>query len=485
MMIAKDGRCFMDKFAVKTDKTVYKEWEDRIERAATTASSLEAEQDSGNINRTQFMATLNEPLPQGTRSGSGPRYALTVNPTVYASCVKQFWTIAKVKKVNDQEHIQALVDKHKVIITEESIIHDLKFDDAEVEGMAKHTEIYVISSHTKKVFANMRRQGQGFSRNVTLLFETMMVNAHKEVGEGSGLHTDSHYTPTDTQPSSSKSQKKIKPKRKQRQAAKVYSPGSEIPIEEIIPTLSNDPLPSAKEIAKLKKRVKKIEKRRKSRPAGLKRLKKGRMHDADMFGVDDLKGNEVIVDVREKIVEKEVSTPDPVTTAGEVLTAASVEDSVAPTIATTVDVDDELTLAKTLIAIKATKPKVISTAITTPRAKENMEECLKKTQAKVNECSSKRARQELEQESAKKQKLAEQEQAKVAEDDTTELKRCLEIVLEDDNDVAIEATPLSSKSTTIFMVMWNVRLQVDYEVEMAYDLLRLIRRQINEGYKPQ
>ncbi|GJY85719.1 hypothetical protein Tco_0499745 [Tanacetum coccineum] len=42
-------------------ETVYKEWEDKMERAATTASSLEAEQDSGNINRTQSMATLNEP----------------------------------------------------------------------------------------------------------------------------------------------------------------------------------------------------------------------------------------------------------------------------------------------------------------------------------------------------------------------------------------------------------------------------------------
>ncbi|GJV16694.1 putative ribonuclease H-like domain-containing protein [Tanacetum coccineum] len=45
------------------DETVYKEWEDRMERAATTASSLEAEQDSGNINRTQSMVTLNESLP--------------------------------------------------------------------------------------------------------------------------------------------------------------------------------------------------------------------------------------------------------------------------------------------------------------------------------------------------------------------------------------------------------------------------------------
>ncbi|GKB31756.1 putative ribonuclease H-like domain-containing protein [Tanacetum coccineum] len=52
---------------------VIKEWEDRMERAATTASSLEAEQDSGNINRTQSMETLNESFPQGTGSGSGPR----------------------------------------------------------------------------------------------------------------------------------------------------------------------------------------------------------------------------------------------------------------------------------------------------------------------------------------------------------------------------------------------------------------------------
>ncbi|GKC46879.1 hypothetical protein Tco_1064601 [Tanacetum coccineum] len=55
------------------DETVTKEREERMQRAATTASSLEAKQDSGNINRTQSMATLNKPSPQGTGSGSGPR----------------------------------------------------------------------------------------------------------------------------------------------------------------------------------------------------------------------------------------------------------------------------------------------------------------------------------------------------------------------------------------------------------------------------
>ncbi|GKE74919.1 hypothetical protein Tco_1536960 [Tanacetum coccineum] len=55
------------------DKAVHKELGDRMKRVATTASSLEAEQDSGNINRTQSMATLNEPSPYGTGLGSGPR----------------------------------------------------------------------------------------------------------------------------------------------------------------------------------------------------------------------------------------------------------------------------------------------------------------------------------------------------------------------------------------------------------------------------
>ncbi|GKB81041.1 putative ribonuclease H-like domain-containing protein [Tanacetum coccineum] len=46
-----------------TNETVHKELGDRMERAATTAFSLEAEHDSGNINRTQSIATLNEPSP--------------------------------------------------------------------------------------------------------------------------------------------------------------------------------------------------------------------------------------------------------------------------------------------------------------------------------------------------------------------------------------------------------------------------------------
>ncbi|GKD95327.1 hypothetical protein Tco_1375164 [Tanacetum coccineum] len=70
-----------------------RKWEDRMERAATTASSLEAEQDSDNINRIQSIATLNEPLPQGTGSGSGPKCQDTILRAAEAQI--QFETASK------------------------------------------------------------------------------------------------------------------------------------------------------------------------------------------------------------------------------------------------------------------------------------------------------------------------------------------------------------------------------------------------------
>nr|GEV11365.1 retrovirus-related Pol polyprotein from transposon TNT 1-94 [Tanacetum cinerariifolium] len=315
---------------------------------------------------------------------------LTVNPTIYVSCVKQFWATVKVKKVNDQEQIQALVDKMKVIITEDSIRSDLHFDDVEgtscllneeifkglarmrakttawnefsstmasaiiclannqkfnfskyifdnmvksleggvkfylfprflqvfldkkVKGMARHKEMYVISSHTKKIFTNMRRIGAGFSKVITPLFDSMMVQAAIDMGD----------TPAETSHDESED-------------------------EEHVPTPSSDPLPNevkaaqAKEVVVLKKKVSKLNKWIKSRSGGLMRLKRfgsvrrvksymekdslgtledaskqgrmideikqnaeialddetqGRTNDDEMFGVDDLAGEEVVID---------------------------------------------------------------------------------------------------------------------------------------------------------------------------------------------
>ncbi|GJU44430.1 hypothetical protein Tco_1201696 [Tanacetum coccineum] len=59
------------------------------------------------------------------------KYALTVNPTIYISCIEQFWTTAKVKTVNGEVQLQALVDGKKIIITESIVRRDLQLEDAE------------------------------------------------------------------------------------------------------------------------------------------------------------------------------------------------------------------------------------------------------------------------------------------------------------------------------------------------------------------
>ncbi|GJV48207.1 hypothetical protein Tco_1438419, partial [Tanacetum coccineum] len=54
------------------DEAVYEERDDSLERAATTATSLDAEQDRGNINKIQSKATPNEPSSPRTSSDGGP-----------------------------------------------------------------------------------------------------------------------------------------------------------------------------------------------------------------------------------------------------------------------------------------------------------------------------------------------------------------------------------------------------------------------------
>ncbi|GJX13653.1 hypothetical protein Tco_0205411 [Tanacetum coccineum] len=59
------------------DETVHEERGDSVERAATTAASLDTEQASGNINRTQSTTIPNEPFPQEISSGGSPRHQET------------------------------------------------------------------------------------------------------------------------------------------------------------------------------------------------------------------------------------------------------------------------------------------------------------------------------------------------------------------------------------------------------------------------
>ncbi|GJZ49683.1 hypothetical protein Tco_0603873 [Tanacetum coccineum] len=154
------------------------------------------------------------------------------------------------------------------------------FINQQLGDMSTHKKIFVNPFYTKKVFANIKRAGKDFSRRITPLFDTMMVQAFEEVGEDLDHPTDSNQIPIIDQPStSSQPKQKQKSKRRHRKEAKV--PHDETEHEESVPTPSNDPQPSekakdtqAKEIAALKKRIQRMERKKKSRHTGLKRLKK-------------------------------------------------------------------------------------------------------------------------------------------------------------------------------------------------------------------
>nr|GEX31415.1 hypothetical protein [Tanacetum cinerariifolium] len=116
------------------------------------------------------------------------------------------------------------------------------FLDNQVEGMTRRKEMYVISSHTKKIFANMKRIGAGFSRVVTHLFDTMMVQVAVDMGD---TPVETHQQPIVHQPSTFRPQKQQKPRRKQRKEVEVSPDESE--DEDNVPIPSSNPLPSGED----------------------------------------------------------------------------------------------------------------------------------------------------------------------------------------------------------------------------------------------
>ncbi|GJZ73563.1 hypothetical protein Tco_0637709, partial [Tanacetum coccineum] len=61
-------------------------------------------------------------------------YSLTISPTIYASYIEQFWATAKSKIVNNETQIHAKVDGKTIVISESSVRSNLHFNDEDVEG---------------------------------------------------------------------------------------------------------------------------------------------------------------------------------------------------------------------------------------------------------------------------------------------------------------------------------------------------------------
>nr|GEW88739.1 hypothetical protein [Tanacetum cinerariifolium] len=70
------------------------------------------------------------------------QYALTVNSTIYVSCIKQFWSSVSLKKTNDVVRLKALIDRRKVIITEDTVRQTLRLNDANSIDYLTNEEIF-------------------------------------------------------------------------------------------------------------------------------------------------------------------------------------------------------------------------------------------------------------------------------------------------------------------------------------------------------
>ncbi|GKD39373.1 hypothetical protein Tco_1259580, partial [Tanacetum coccineum] len=231
------------------------------------------------------------------------------------------------------------------------------FLDKQLKGMPTHIRTYIAPSHTKKIFGNMRRVGKGFSRRETPLFPTMMVQAQEEQGEDNAVNeeiyessvrdssleveldngninkTQSKATPNERSSlgtslgGGTKSQDTIGDTITQTRSENVSKLPNDLLLARVL-DLETTKTTQGNEIASLRRRVKKLEKKDWKRTHKLKRVYK------------------VVVETEslrhEVVVETEVASKD---------VSLSV---------------DEVTLAQALTALKSEKPKADKVVIQEP-----------------------------------------------------------------------------------------------------------------------
>ncbi|GJX72719.1 putative ribonuclease H-like domain-containing protein [Tanacetum coccineum] len=283
------------------------------------------------------------------------------------------------------------------------------FVNQQLEGMPTYKRIYIAPSHTKKKFGNMRRIGKDEAVNEEMdesLERAATTATGLEAEKDSGNIDKTQSKATLNEPSSSRTSSGSGPRRQETMGDTIAQTRSEN-----VSKHSNDPLlarvlnlettktTQANEIASLKMRVKKLEQKKRSRTHGLKRLYKvgssRRVEssdeeglgeedaskqemiadidanediylviqtDEDMFGVNDLDGDEVIVESVDV-----VNTAEETRSVVEEVTAVTIPVSAATTTTTTTAITDvEMTLAQALAELKSAKPKADKVVIQEP-----------------------------------------------------------------------------------------------------------------------
>ncbi|GJS14882.1 hypothetical protein Tco_0409354 [Tanacetum coccineum] len=323
------------------------------------------------------------------------KYALIVNPTIYTSCIKQFWDTVKAKMVNGKVELQALMDRKKVIITESTIRRDLRLEDAEGTDCLPNATIFekLTLIGAKTTAWNEFSSTMAFA--IICLATNQKFNFSKYIFDNMVKNLDNV----------NKFWMYLSMQLKELMEMCTT-------LQQRVLDMETSKTAQAHEITSLKLRVKKLEKKGGSRTHKLKRLyrvgrsrrvesskkslgdqenasKQGRKindidadagitldstyfdADADMFGVNDLEGDEVIVETEDADKDEDVVSAAKAT----VSTARTIPVSAAITTTTTTITTEEITLAQALAELKSAKlptttaATTITTASTRSKAK--------------------------------------------------------------------------------------------------------------------
>ncbi|GKC42155.1 hypothetical protein Tco_1059877 [Tanacetum coccineum] len=253
------------------------------------------------------------------------KHALTVNPTIYTSCIEQLWATVKAKNVNGEVQLQALVDRKKIIIIELTVRKDLHLEDAEGVDCLPNATIF-------EQLALMRyEQSSGPTEHVA------DEAVYKELDD-SLVRAATTASSLEAEQGSGNTLRSGKDSLKLKELMELCTN-----LQTRVLDLETTKTTQANEIDSLKRRVKRLEKKKRSRTHGLKRLykvglsarvesfrdeedlgedasKQGRINaidadeditlvndqdDADMFDVNTLTGDEVLAEP--KVVVKDVN----------------------------------------------------------------------------------------------------------------------------------------------------------------------------------
>ncbi|GKD88258.1 hypothetical protein Tco_1363765, partial [Tanacetum coccineum] len=307
------------------------------------------------------------------------RYALTINPTIYISCIEQLWATVKAKTVNREVQLQALVDGMKIIITESTVRRDLQLEDAEgvdylpnatiFEQLAlmryeqkqkprkpkrKDTQIPQSSGPTEHVADEVVHKERGDS---LVRAATTASSLEAEQDSGSGYRRQETMRDTIAQTSL-----------KLNELMELC-----INLQQMVLDLEKTKTTQTEEIVSLKRRVKKLEHKKWSTTHGLKRLYKvGLTTRVESYGVEESLGEDAskqgrinAIDADEDITlvndQDDADMFDVNTLTGDKVLAE--QEVVSKDVNLTVD---EVTLAQALAALKSVKPKVKANVIEEP-----------------------------------------------------------------------------------------------------------------------